>query len=97
MVDYAPAEISAMEQYETRVKNHGTRKAVKRRQLEVNCVDLKRKIKEGIRTFDDKLLSLYKKKLAIEKSILAEELKILIHDRQLTVHDALDREEEALV
>ena len=67
----------------------------RKRQLEVTCVDLKRKIVEGIRDFDDRLLVLYKEKLAVEKCVLAEEMKILFHDKQLATHDALDRQEEA--
>ena len=78
MVDYAPAEISALEQYQTNLRDFGDRKFVKKRQLEVNCVDLKRKIREAIKEFDERLLELYKKRLAIEKCILAEELKILL-------------------
>ena len=61
----------------------------------MTCVDLKRKIVEGIRDFDDKLLVLYKEKLAVEKCVLAEEMKILFHDKQLATHDALDRQEDA--
>ena len=67
----------------------------RKRQLEVTCVDLKRKIVEGIRDFDDRLLVLYKEKLAVEKCVLAEEMKILFHDKQLANQDALDRQEEA--
>ena len=97
MVDYAPAEISALEQYESTLREFGGRKSVKKRQLGVNCVDLKRKVREAIREFDERLLNLYKKRLSIEKCILAEELKILLHDRQLELHDALDREEQKLM
>ena len=59
-MDYAPAEISALEQYEVSVKEQSMRRAVRKRQLEVTCVDLKRKIVEGIRDFDERLLVLYK-------------------------------------
>ena len=97
MVDYAPAEISALEQYQSTLRNLDNRRYLKKRQLEVNCVDLKRKIREAIKEFDERLLALYKKRLAIEKCILAEELKILLHDRQLALHDKLDREEEQLI
>ena len=67
-----------------------------RRQLEVDRVELKRKIKEAVEQFDAKLLQLYKMRLAIEKCILAEELKILLFDRRMTFQDHLDREEERL-
>ena len=97
MVDYAPAEISALEQYQSTLRSLDTRRYLKKRQLEVNCVDHKRKIREAIKEFDERLLALYKKRLAIEKCILAEELKILLHDRQLALHDKLDREEEQLI
>ena len=59
-MDYAPAEISALEQYEVSVKEQSMRRAVRKRQLEVTRVDLKRKIVEGIRDFDERLLVLYK-------------------------------------
>ena len=97
MVNYAPAEISALEQYEATLTEQSKRKSIRRRQLEVSCVDLKRKIKVGIFNFDKVLLDLYMKKLAIEKCVLAEELKILLYDRFLTNYDALDRKEEALM
>ena len=72
------------------------RKAIRRRQLEVDRVELKRKIKEAVEQFDAKLLDLYKTRLAIEKCILAEELKILLYDRRMSFQDHLDREEERL-
>ena len=97
MVDFAPAEISALEQYQSTLRKFEGRRYLKKRQLEVNCVDLKRKIREAIKEFDERLLVLYKKRLAIEKCILAEELKILLHDRQLALHDKLDRDEEQLI
>ena len=97
MVDYAPAEISALEQYQSTLIGLDLRRYLKKRQLEVNCADLKRKIREAIKEFDERLLVLYKKRLSIEKCILAEELKILLHDRQLALHDKLDREEEQLI
>ena len=74
MVDFAPAEISAVEQYEASLAEAAERKAIRRRQLEVDRVELKRKIKEAVEDFDEKLLDLYKTRLAIEKCILAEEL-----------------------
>ena len=70
--------------------------AIRRRQLEVDRVELKRKIKEAVEQFDAKLLDLYKTRLAIEKCILAEELKILLYDRRMSIQDHLDREEERL-
>ncbi len=97
MVDYAPAEISAVEQYESMLSEQAERKAIRRRQLEVDRVDLKRKIREAVESFDAKLLDLYKKRLAIEKCILAEELKILMYDRKLSIQDRMDKEEEQLL
>ena len=73
------------------------RKAIRKRQLEVDRVELKRKIQEAVEEFDAKLLNLYKMRVAIEKCILAEELKILLYDRRMSVQDQLDREEEKLV
>merc|ERR1712062_702344 len=73
------------------------RKAIRKRQLEVDRVELKRKIQEAVEEFDTKLLNLYKMRVAIEKCILAEELKILLYDRRMSVQDQLDREEEKLV
>ena len=96
MVDYAPAEISAVEQYEACLAEQAERKAIRRRQLEVDRVELKRKIQEAVELFDDKLLELYKTRLAIEKCILSEELKILIYDRKMSYQDHLDLEEERL-
>ena len=75
---------------------HAENKAIRRRQLEVDRVELKRKIKEAVEQFDAKLLELYKTRLAIEKCILAEELKILLYDRRMSFQDHLDREEERL-
>ena len=72
------------------------RKAIRKRQLEVDRVELKRQIQEAVEQFDDKLLELYKMRLAIEKCILAEELKILLYDRRMSVQDHIDREEERL-
>ena len=83
MVDYAPAEISAVEQYEALLAEQAERKSIRRRQLEVDRVELKRKITESVLEFDAKLLELYKTRLAIEKCILAEELKILLYDRRM--------------
>ena len=40
MVDYAPAEISAVEQYEALLAEQAERKAIRRRQLEVDRVEL---------------------------------------------------------
>ena len=73
------------------------RKAIRKRQLEVDRVELKWKIQEDVEEFDAKLLNLYKMRVAIEKCILAEELKILLYDRRMSVQDQLDREEEKLV
>ena len=97
MVDYAPAEISAVEQYEALLDEQAERKAIRRRQLEVDRVELKRKIQEAVDEFDAKLLGLYKTRLAIEKCILAEELKILLCDRRMSIQDQIDREEERLL
>lgn len=97
MVDYAPAEISAVEQYESMLNEQGERKAIRKRQLEVDRVELKRKIREAVELFDAKLLELYKTRLAIEKCILAEELKILLYHRRMSVQDHLDHEEENLL
>ena len=94
MVDYAPAEISAVEQYEALLAEQAERKSIRRRQLEVDRVELKRKITESVLEFDAKLLELYKTRLAIEKCILAEELKILLYDRRMAYQDQLDRDEE---
>ena len=73
------------------------RKAIRKRQLEVDQVELKWKIQQAVEEFNAKLLNLYKMRVAIEKCILAEELKILLYDRRMSVQDQLDREEEKLV
>ena len=73
------------------------RKAIRKRQLEVDQVELKWKIQQAVEEFNAKLLNLYKMRVAIEKCILAEELKTLLYDRRMSVQDQLDREEEKLV
>lgn len=97
MVDYAPAEISAVEQYEAMLSEQSERKMIRKRELEVDRVELKRKIRDAVEQFDARLLELYKMRLAIEKCILAEELKILLYDRRMAVQDQLDREEARLL
>ena len=82
--------------YNMTLAEQSERKAIRKRQLEVDRVELKRQIQEAVEQFDDKLLELYKMRLAIEKCILAEELKILLYDRRMSVQDHIDREEERL-
>ena len=88
---------SAVEQYEALVAEQSERKTIRKRQLEVDRVELKRRIQEAVEEFDTRLLTLYKMRLAIEKCILAEELKILCYDRRMSVQDQLDREEQRLM
>ena len=45
MVEFAPAEISALELYETSMAKQSERKSIRQRQLEVDRVELKRKIR----------------------------------------------------
>ncbi len=45
MVEFAPAEISAMEAYESTLSKQAERKSIRQRQLEVDRVELKRKIR----------------------------------------------------
>ena len=45
MVEFAPAEISALELYESSLAKQSERKSVRQRQLEVDRVELKRKIR----------------------------------------------------
>ena len=73
------------------------RKAICKRQIEVDRVELKWKIQEAVEEFDAKLFNLYKMRVGIEICILAEELKISLYDCRMSVQDQLDREEEKLV
>ena len=45
MVEFAPAEISALELYESSLAKQSERKSVRQRQLEVERVEFKRKIR----------------------------------------------------
>jgi hypothetical protein len=45
MVEFAPAEISALELYESSLAKQSERRSVRQRQLEVDRVELKRKIR----------------------------------------------------